>query len=118
MEAREKELVELLSGRCKNLGDVQAMLKTLFSGTIEQMLEAEMEEHLGYERHSAAGNNSGNSRNGYGKKTLKTELGETDMCDQQMRVFGAWDQHGRAQGIAGDLDVGERECEFLGDGMQ
>jgi len=34
------------------------------------MLEAEMDEHLGYEKNSVAGNNSGNSRNGYGKKTI------------------------------------------------
>ena len=36
--------------------------KKLFAGTIEQMLEAEMDEHLGYEKNSVAGNNSGNSR--------------------------------------------------------
>jgi len=59
--------------------DVQAMLKSLFKGTLEQMLEAEMEDHLGYEKHDPLGNNSGNSRNGYGKKTLKTELGETEI---------------------------------------
>ena len=29
-----------------------------------------MDEHLGYEKNSVAGNNSGNSRNGYGKKTI------------------------------------------------
>lgn len=34
---------------CKTMGDVQARLKWLFAGTIEQMLEAETEEHLGYE---------------------------------------------------------------------
>ncbi len=45
-------------------------MKRLFAGTIEQMLEAEMDEHLGYEKNSSAGNNSGNSRNGYGKKRI------------------------------------------------
>lgn len=38
-----------------------------------------MEEHLGYEKHSVAGNNSGNSRNGYSKKTIKTKMGETEL---------------------------------------
>lgn len=76
---KAKELVALLAEECTSMGDVQAMLKSLFKGTIEQMLEAEMEEHLGYEKHSILGNNSGNSRNGYGKKTLKTELGETEI---------------------------------------
>jgi putative transposase len=79
MHEKAKELVGLLSTECENLEDVQVLLKTLFKGTIEQMLEAEMEEHLGYEKHSATGNGSGNSRNGYGTKTLKTELGETEI---------------------------------------
>ena len=56
-------------------GDIQAKLKKLFAGTIEQMLEAEMDEHLGYEKNSVLGNNSGNSRNGYGKKTISSEYG-------------------------------------------
>ena len=37
------------------------------------MLKAELEEHLGYEKHSKEGHNSGNSRNGYYAKTIKTE---------------------------------------------
>ncbi len=44
------------------------------------MLEAEMDEHLGYEKHSARGDGSGNSRNGHGRKTVKTEWGETDIA--------------------------------------
>jgi len=40
------------------------------------MLKAEMTDHLGYEKHSKEGDNSGNSRNGDYPKTLKTNLGE------------------------------------------
>lgn len=79
MQEKVKELVSLLSTECENMEDVQALLKNLFKGTIEQMLEAEMDEHLGYEKNSVLGNNSGNSRNGYGKKTIKTELGESEI---------------------------------------
>jgi putative transposase len=79
MHEKAKELVALLSEECGNLEDVQTLLKNLFKGTIERMLEAEMDEHLGYEKHSVLGNNSGNSRNGYGKKVLKTELGEMEI---------------------------------------
>jgi putative transposase len=79
MHENAKELVGILSQECENLEDVQALLKSLFKETIEQMLEAEMEEHLGYEKNSVLGNGSGNSRNGYGKKTIKTELGETEI---------------------------------------
>jgi len=77
---KTKELVSALAENCNSYQDVQAMLKGLFKDTIETMLEAEMEEHLGYEKHNILGNNSGNSRNGYGKKTFSTELGETEIC--------------------------------------
>jgi putative transposase len=79
MREQEKQLVGLLAEECKNMEDVHALLKNLFKETLEQMLEAEMDEHLGYEKNDSAGNNSGNSRNGYGKKTIKTELGETEL---------------------------------------
>lgn len=46
---KEMELVSLLMQDCESTGDIQTKLKRLFAGTIEQMLEAEMEEHLGYE---------------------------------------------------------------------
>ena len=69
LSEKEMELVQFLMEDCRSTGDIQDKLKRLFAGTIEQILEAEMEEHLGYEKHSVAGNNTGNSRNGYGKKT-------------------------------------------------
>lgn len=47
---KEMELVRLLMSDCQSTGDIQAKLKHLFAGTIEQMLEAEMDQHLGYEK--------------------------------------------------------------------
>lgn len=44
----------------------------LFKAGVEALLEGELAEHLGYEKHSPKGNNSGNSRNGTTPKTLKT----------------------------------------------
>ena len=38
----EKEIVQLLMADCESIGDIQAKLKKLFAGTIEQMLEVEM----------------------------------------------------------------------------
>ena len=40
------------------------------------MLTGELNHHLGYEKHDAAGYGSGNSRNGKSSKTLKGEAGE------------------------------------------
>lgn len=80
LNEREMELAKLLMADCKTTGDVQARLKRLFAGTIEQMPEAEMDEHLGYEKNSIEGNNSGNSRNGYGKKTISSDYGECEIA--------------------------------------
>ena len=53
---QEMELVRLLMADCKSTGDIQEKLKRLFAGSIEQMLEAEMDEHLGYDKNSILGN--------------------------------------------------------------
>ena len=77
---KEMELVRQLMADCESTGDIQTKLKRLFAGTIEQMLECEMEEHLGYEKHSIEGNNSGNSRNGYNHKTIISDYGESEVA--------------------------------------
>ena len=80
LTAEEKELAGLIAKQCKNEGDIHAVLKRLFSGTVEEILEAELEEHLGYEKNSASGRNSGNSGNGYGSKTVISEYGESEIA--------------------------------------
>ncbi len=79
MNEKANELARLLAQECESMEDIHAMLKSLFGGTIEEMLEAEMEEHLGYDKHSSEGDLSGNSRNGYNKKTLQTQMGKTEI---------------------------------------
>lgn len=80
LSEKEMELVRPLMADCQSTGDIQAKLKRLFAGTIGQMLEAEMDEHLGYEKNSVLGNNTGNSRNGYGKKTVTSDYGECEIA--------------------------------------
>ncbi|MDR2658286.1 MAG: transposase [Oscillospiraceae bacterium] len=69
----ETALVTQLIKGCRTSGDIQAKLKRLFAGSVEKMLEAEMDEHLGYEKHNNEGDNSGNSRNGYGRKRISSD---------------------------------------------
>ena len=54
-------------------------IKKLIANTLEQMLESELTEHLGYERYSPVGKNSGNSRNGKTHKTLKNDNGQIEI---------------------------------------
>jgi putative transposase len=79
LNEKEMELAALICEGCTTPAELTAKLKNLFSGALEKLLEAEMDEHLGYEKHSVLGNNSGNSRNGYSKKTIKSEWGESEI---------------------------------------
>ena len=61
----------------KTEDDVSKFLSKLHSQVLEKMLEGEMDVHLGYEKHSVSGNNSGNSRNGTYPKKIQTTHGES-----------------------------------------
>lgn len=76
---KEQELADILSKSCTNLQEIEALIKRLFKKTIEQMLETEMDEHIGYIKNDSVGNNSGNSRNGYNKKTIQSEFGKVEV---------------------------------------
>lgn len=51
----------------------------MLGNMVEQMLEKEMEEHLGYEKHAIEGRNSGNSRNGKNKKAVQSSYGNLEI---------------------------------------
>ena len=79
MQDVKSQLAREVAKDCKSVEDVHNMLKDLFKRTLQEILETEMTEHLGYDKNSVVGNNSGNSRNGYSKKSIKTSLGETEL---------------------------------------
>jgi transposase-like protein len=74
------ERVQQELGTAKSLDDFfgkEGIFARLFADTLEQMLEAELTAHLGYEPHAAEGRNSGNSRNGKRERKLRTSNGDT-----------------------------------------
>jgi transposase-like protein len=54
-------------------------IKKIIKASLEGMLDAELTEHLGYNKYSPTGRNTGNSRNGKTPKTLKNDNGEIDI---------------------------------------
>jgi putative transposase len=52
---------------------------------VERALDAEMNEHLGYSKHDSAGNNSGNSRNGRGKKKVFLDSDQVEIAPPRDR---------------------------------
>jgi len=57
----------------KDKDQFQSFFQMMYKQGIESMLQGELDEFLGYSKHSVEGYNSGNSRNGSSKKTVKTE---------------------------------------------
>lgn len=80
-----EEMIEQLKAdlsKAKNYEDLMGKdgaIKKLIAQSLEQMLESELTEHLGYEKHSPEGRNTGNSRNGKTHKTLKNDNGEIEI---------------------------------------
>ena len=54
-------------------------IKKIIKASLEGMLDAELTEHLGYNKYSPTGRNTGNSRNGKTPKTLKNDNGVIDI---------------------------------------
>jgi len=63
----------------KTMADIQDALKDLLGGTIQGMLETELDEELGYEKHEKTEEPKTNYRNGYKPKTLKSTMGELEI---------------------------------------
>lgn len=78
MAINPKLIDELLANYQKpeDLIGEKGLLKQLTKALLERAMNAELTEHLGYDKHDPAGNNSGNSRNGVTTKTLKGDFGE------------------------------------------
>ena len=73
------ELVQQELAKAESMDDFfgrDGIFAKLFANTLEQMLEAELSDHLGYERHEYSGRNSGNSRNGYYDKKVRSSSGD------------------------------------------
>lgn len=73
MEKDKLDLPKDFFKQFKNKEEFQNFFQTLFKQGVEEMLKAELDEHLGYEKHSPEGHHTGNSRNGFSKKKVKTE---------------------------------------------
>jgi putative transposase len=75
----DNELIDNLLKNYKKPEDLigeNGLLKQLTKQLLERAMAAEMTAHVGYDKHDAVGNNSGNSRNGKSAKTIKGTFGE------------------------------------------
>jgi transposase-like protein len=80
LPSAEKVQEEL--SQAENMDDFfgkEGIFAKLFANTLEQMLEAELGDHLGYEPYEASGRNSGNSRNGHYSKKVRSSDGDVEI---------------------------------------
>ena len=79
MTEGKREIVRSLLAEydIKDTHDIQEALKDLLGSTIKEMMEAEMEDHLGYEKSERSDNDD--YRNGYKSKTVKSSIGEVEL---------------------------------------
>ena len=60
----------------KSAGDVYALLKDSFKELLQELLEAELDVSMGYDKNNKGDIDIDNKRNGYSPKTVKSEFGE------------------------------------------
>jgi putative transposase len=71
-------VLDELMQQCQEPGDLTGptgLLKRLTAALVERVLQAELTEHLGYEKHAGLEGGTGNSRNGHTPKQLRSEQG-------------------------------------------
>ena len=77
----EAALDELLAGKATDeIAGPNGLLKQLTKALVERAMQAELKDHLGYEKHAAVGRGSGNNRNGASRKKLQGEFGSVEVA--------------------------------------
>lgn len=81
MAKKEKSLMrQLIEERgIRDMDGVHALVKELTAGLIQECMDAELEEELGYSRYDYKNKRTDNSRNGSYKKTVSSSQGEIDL---------------------------------------
>ena len=81
--ADRKKLFEIMQQaglQCESVDDVQDLFKDMVAMTLENGLEGELDEELGYTKYDYRNKQTDNSRNGHSEKTLKSSLGEMEIA--------------------------------------
>lgn len=78
--ALRTKLGEMMAGAgIRSMEDIQNLFKDMIGSFVENGLEGELEDELGYGKYDCQNKETDNSRNGHSEKTLKTSFGEVDI---------------------------------------
>ena len=88
-KARREKIRELLQmANIGSMDDIQNLFKETIAEFMENGLEAELDDELGYSRYDYKNKGTDNSRNGHSSKRLRTSFGEVDVSAPQDRKGG------------------------------
>ncbi|MBU5451545.1 IS256 family transposase [Acetivibrio sp. MSJd-27] len=76
-KAKVRELMQELD--ISNMSDINVLFKEFVGDILENGLEAELDDELGYSKYDYRNKDTDNSRNGHSSKTMKTSFGEVDI---------------------------------------
>ena len=78
--ARREKIRELLQmANIGSMDDIQNLFKETIAEFMENGLEAELDDELGYSRYDYRNKSTDNSRNGHSSKTLRTSFGDVEV---------------------------------------
>lgn len=76
----KKQIREFIKeNNIKTASDIQNVLKEMFKDAMQEMLEAELDDTLGYTKNDTENKETENRRNGHSKKTVRSEYGEMEL---------------------------------------
>ena len=79
-QARREKIRELLQiGGISSMEDIQNLFKETIAEFMENGLDAELDDELGYSRYDYKNKDTDNSRNGHSSKTLRTSFGDVEV---------------------------------------
>ena len=81
MDFTDKETLRkfLKDNDIRDIVQLNMLMKKMMGGMIEEFLEVERDDHLGYAKHDTASKETDNSRNGYSPKTVRSSHGDLDL---------------------------------------
>src|SRR5438128_2551430 len=116
--AIDKKLIDQLLTEYKKPEDIigeNGLLKELTKAILERALQAELTDHLGYEKHDPVGHHRGNTRNGKSRKNLQGDFGELELetpRDRQASFDPKIVAKGQTRGVSSSSSP-KSPCKFL-----
>ena len=112
--ARREKIRELLQlANIGSMDDIQDLFKETIAEFMEDSLEAELDEELGYSKYDYKNKETDNSRNGHSNKRLRTSFGEVDISVPRDRKGEFEPQVLKKNQTSISQDIEEREANSL-----